>query len=512
MATTAHARKIISEVLKLDLTSDWEIVSQNEDENIYMVHHSKDANLENYGSLRGVVVDIVHKTVISHSYPYSPKVVANTITLDIDGNIHLKDDNNTTYTLDPKNVRFKTGFEGTLMHVFKHNGNVYRTTRKKLDPSRSRWGNSVKFTQMYWDLGGPADEILFAEDKKYSPYCHTFIMCHPDVLVATKDEVGSGNLIYLGPKQMYFIDPDQCPFPLEDVDTDLHIPETCNESNKGIIYQPENLTLEEANKHLLFGFYDGFEGYEYLDTRLLPGEFVIIEILNKYGDMIKVLRVESPAYTWRCFMRNNNPNIQHRFFELVDNCYLKNDAQGKSTYENLFPILTAYDVKILKNYVKTDPILVWPQKSSTFPRTRQEKLHNIWQCLLVSVPFHHQTKVVKYLDQLVEKKNELVNWLNNLSYSRTDPELFSRRAKDILIKTRKFANNRVQKGENHDVKTGKLKSADEITKENIKNFINKELGPSLYRLVREMDKFKAELLKQKEEEKEEQKEKEEEKE
>jgi len=492
MANNAEVKTIISEVLNLENTSEWGIVSQNKEENIYMVHHSNDADLYYYGGLRGVVVDTKHKTVISHSYPYSPKVVASSISLDDQGKINLRDENNTSYSLDPKNIRFKTGFEGTLMHVFKHNGNVYRTTRKKLDPSRSRWGNSVKFTQMYWDLGGPTDEVLFSEDAKYSPYCHTFIMVHPDVLVATRDDVGKGYLVYLGPKQMYSTE-DDCPFPFEEVDEYLHIPETSNQPAEGIIYQPENLSLEEVNKQLLFGFYDGFEGYEYLDPRLLPGEFVILETLDEYGELDKVLRIESPSYTWRCSMRNNNPNIHHRFYELIDYSYVKNDPNGKETYQNMFPLLTKYSISDLKKTIKDSPIMVWPQTDVTdFPRTKEDKLHNIWQCLLVAVPFHHQAKMVNYITHLTERKNELINWLFNLSYVRADPEQFSRRAKDILVKTRKFATDRIRRGENIDNKTGKIKSVDEITKDNIRNFINKEMGPSLYRLVREMDKIKEE--------------------
>lgn len=494
---TAETKQKVSEILNIPNTKEWEIVSEDPEANLYMAHHSMEADMQYYGTLRGVVVDVENKAIISHSHPHTPKVVANSINIH-EGKIFMKDEYNVDYELDPEKINVKMGFEGTLMHVFKHNGKVYRTTRKRLDPSRSRWGNSVCFLQMYWDLGGPTDEVLFSPDKAYSPYCHTFIMVHPDVLVATKDDVGDGYLVYLGPKQMYRTD-TECPYDLSDVDIDLHVPETSNDfDDKTTIYQPENLSLEQANKHLLFGFYDGFEGYQYLDPRLLPGEFVIVELLDDDGLVTHVLRVESPSYTWRSVMRNNNPNIKHRFYELVDYSFLKNSRDNRMKYENMFPILTRYQHKDLKKLIDNDmPIMVWPQKTeeqSEFPRNREDKLYNIWQCYLVSIPFHYQKEVVKYLEELAERRTNVINWLFEISVTGIDYSEFSKRAKDILHKTREFAEDKMRKGQNTDQKTGKAKTVDEMTRDNIKNFIHKEKGPSLYRLNKEMVKYSREYL------------------
>lgn len=492
-----NVREIIAEVLNINNDKNWDIVSQDEENFLYMVHHTKDADMSLFGSLRGVVVDIKNGNIVSHSYPYTPRVTRSSISDNEEGKIHLKDENGIEYDMDVKNLHFKTGFEGTLMHVFKHDGKVYHCTRKKLDSSRSRWGNSVKFGQMYEDLKGPVDEILFNTEKKYSPYCHTFIMVHPDVLVATRDDVGKGYLVYLGPKQMYSVDPNYCPYPLEDVDEDLHVPDTTTDPSdpNGIIFAPENLTLAEANKHLIFGFYDAFEGYEYLDQRTLPGEFVILEERDEMGNIVNMIRVESPSYAWRSSMRNNNPNLKHRFFELIDSSYLKNTPQDRDRYEKLFPILTSYDYECLKSHIDKESIVVWPQKNDEeldFPKTRNLKLYNLWLTYLVAVPLHRQPEVVKYYEQLVNKRTELIGWIWELSRTRADPTSFSKRMCDILIKTRQFAQDRVRKGQNIDVRTGKVKSVHELTRDNIRNFIYKELGPSLYRLIRDMDQFKRE--------------------
>ena len=465
----------IGPMLGLSPTDPFEIVSENE--NLVMIHHRPDADMSRFGNLRGVVVDLEKGNVVSHAYPHANCVVSSSIE-NRDDKIVFQD-----VQIPLNSARIKIGFEGTLIHVFKHGGQVYRTTRKRLDPSRSRWGNSKTFGEMYWDLSGPSDETLFNPDKLYSPYCHSFIMVHPDVLICTKDSVGKGYLVYLGPKQMYSTDLDSCPYPLEEVDLDLHVPETSSTLEPGnTIYSPEDLSVEEANKHLLFGFYEGIEGYEYLDPRLLPGEFVIVEN-QKTGDMY---RVESHPYAWRAKMRNNNPNLLHRFFELLDYAYLKNNEDDGKKYVNMFPLLTLYDKESLQSFLKNDPIIVWPQNTETVqtvPSSKDTKLYNIWQVFLTSVPIHRQQEVVGYHDYLTDRRNELTEWLIETSDKSPDLTEFSKRAQDILGKTKSFAKTRFnQKGSSKSILT--------LTHDNIRNFISKEKGSSLYRLIREMDRFK----------------------
>ncbi len=351
---------------------------------------------------------------------------------------------------------------------------------------------------MYWELGGPKDEELFDPEKLYSPYCHTFIMVHPDVLVCTRDDVGEGFLVYLGPKQMYSLDEEHCPYPLSEIDDNLRVPETTNvlPSEGNIrIYAPDPLNLAEANKQLLFGFYDAFEGYEHYDSRLLPGEFVIVEHLDDYGNITQMFRIESLSYNWRSGMRNNNPNVHHRFYELIDSSYLKNRPEDKDRYCRLFPLLTKYNCDNLKETIEKHGITVWYQKFDEeleFPRSRDMKLYNIWQCYLVSVPLHKQKEASEYYENLLKKREELIAWIYWLSCKKVDPTQFSKRMVDILLKTRKFAQDKIKRKENVDTRTGKVKNVDELTRDNIRNFIHKELGASLYRLIREMDKWKAE--------------------
>lgn len=290
---------------------------------------------------------------------------------------------------------------------------------------------------------------------------------------------------------MYSI--EKCPYPIDQVDDTLRVPDTTssdfqNEERK--VYSPELMTLDQANKHLIFGFYSDFLSYEYLDARLLPSEFVIIEDCET-GNMY---RIESPGYNWRSTMRNNNPNLLHRFHELLDYAYLKNTEDDTLKYKTAFPILSFFDTECLEKTIENSPIVVWPQNTEIeleVPSTKDTKLYNIWECFLITVPISRQKEVVKYYNNLTSRKDEIVEWLDNLSRTEIlDLTIFSKRVQDILVKTKLFAKNKVKKGENIDYKTKEVKSVEALTKDNIKNFISKELGSSLYRILKEMDRFK----------------------
>ena len=482
----------IAPILGLEADGQWEIVSES-DTGLVMVHYSTEANTDILGALRGVVVDTNKGNIVCYSYPHATSVVTSNLNV-VDNVLQLSP----TLSLNMDNIHIKMGFEGTLIHVFKHDGKVYRSTRKRLDSSKSRWGNSKTFGQIYQELKGPSDEMLFNSEKKYSPYCHTFILVHPDVLIATKLNVEKGFLVYLGPKQMYSKEEGRCPYPLNEVDTELKTPLTSNVFPSDLdnkVYVPSLLNLEEANKHLLFGVYEPFEGYEHIDPRLLPGEFLILEDVSTK----LMYKVESPAYHWRTSMRNNNPNLLHRFFELLDYAHAKNLDNQK--YVEMFSVLTMYNLESLQTVVSTGPLIVWPQiynVETSIPDTRDAKLYNIWQNFLISVPLKRQKEVLEFYTYLTTRRDELTNWFCQLSeraYSRkenmeavtlTD---LSKRSQDILVKTRTFAEDRVRKGQNFDPKTKEKKNVDFWTAVNIRNFINKELGSSLYRLIKEMDRY-----------------------
>ncbi len=381
--------------------------------------------------------------------------------------------------------------------------------------------------EMYWSLGGPKDDVLFDPESKYSPYCHIFIIVHPDVLIVSKDNVGEGFLVYLGPKKMWSTDYKESPYkqtekdgslfpgitqeefnldPRPDagwIDSEVHLPPTVSNMSENVthtpgqIFYPENLSIEESNKHLVFGFYNPFEGYQNIDRRMLPGEFVIIDVLNEAGEIVKMLRIESTAYSWRSSMRDNNPNLLHRFFQLVTGSYLRYDTpDGRERYESLYPVFTPYNEKSIKKQIEKEPYVVWPQdvnmNDPEYLMTKESRMKNIWLAFINTVPLHKQKDVSEYLDYLYTKRGELITWLRQIENSREyiDPAEFSRRMIDLILVARRFARETVKNGQ--DRVKGRRKTLKDITKSNIRNLVMKEEGSSLYKLVREMDRYKEE--------------------
>lgn len=467
-------KKQIAPILKLPEDGPWEIVSEMD--GLVMIHYNNEADVSIYGNLRGVVIDMETKTIVCTSYPHAQTIISNNLGEEImtsDGPVKLD------------NLEIQIGFEGTLMHVFKWKGKVYRVTRKRLDPSKSRWGNSKKFGEIYAELNGPSDDVLFSQDKEYSPFVHTFILVHPNLLIASKDAVYKGFLVYLGSKQMY---DSNGPFPLEKVDTELHCPSTLSQlydlsgkhllDGSGKIFHPKTLALGEANKHLLFGYYSDFPGWENMDKRLLPGEFVIAE--DKTSG--KMYKIESEAYFWRSKLRNNNPNLKHQFFDLLDKTH-KTD----NTYRDFFLPLILCNYDSLVTTINMEPIVIWSQTGENeIPEYRDNQMYQIWQNFLIVVPLCRQKEVLEFFPFLLEKREEVIIWLQKLSkdlYTGTNPQILetcSKRVKDILTTTRNFAEKNIRNRKNF------KKNIEDLTNDNIRNFLYKELGSSLYRLVREM--------------------------
>ena len=113
---------------------------------------------------------------------------------------------------------------------------------------------------------------------------------------------------------------------------------------------------------------------------------------------------------------------------------------------------------------------------------------------LMSVPLHKQGEVSKFYDSLLNSRREVISWLRNLeARGSLDPAEFSRRVIGIIDAARRFAENEVRSGKISYHKGRKMSMRD-ITKRNISNFIMKEEGSSLYRLVREMNKWKKEQV------------------
>src|SRR5579871_1303667 len=244
----SSAKEEIAKLLNIPVSDEWDIYDQDEKSGIFLIHYniSEGAYMVTYGNFKGTVVDLAEKRIICQSFGYTPTATMNKLEYDQFGILRIIDDYNNLYPIDKDTFSIKRSFEGVVIRVFKYGGEVYYATHKCLHPTRSRWGSSKAFLDMYKDLGGPSDTDLFDTTEESSPYCYIFMIVHPDLLVGSQEDVSSGYIIHLETRKM-----DWSTGGTErKLNVSNKLPVT-----KGTLYQPPRLTLDQANDILNYGMH-----------------------------------------------------------------------------------------------------------------------------------------------------------------------------------------------------------------------------------------------------------------
>jgi len=250
------------------------------------------------------------------------------------------------------------------------------------------------------------------------------------------------------------------------------------EAKKPPLQSLGSLTLEQANHHLTQGFYT-IDNMEPIDPRLMPGEFVILHTPTQ------LLRIQSTPYSWRLEMRDNNPNLYHRFCQLITHSYQESSHQH-------YPLVTPYDTQSIRANINISPYVVWPHDDSVFVDVtdREERTKNIWMCFLNAVPLARQKEVAGFLGKLYSDRGELIGWLRSLTtFNKLDGTEYSKRVINIVETAQKFAKSNKDRGNTFD-RNGRMVTLNKMVDDNIRNLVMKEEGGSLYRLVKEMNEKK----------------------
>ena len=428
----------IMKILKLDTSEGWSVVDSVG--HLHLVHYREEADMNLVGHLKGILVDVEHELILTSSYGDTPMVklyqikADNTITLYSDKKVH-------EFPLSETVI--KPVYEGVIMRVIYYDGQIYRLIHKKIRPLKSRWVNTPYFTRMYKEAGGPEDQALFNLDKKYSPYCYVFLVVHPQLLLATRQNVKHPYVVLLNVSKMW----DTCPFPEEDIDWELATLEMDStlksEVNHPHIHQPKEMTLAEANRFLL----DGYGGTQGMDVRQGGGEAVIL-YRYKDGQVVDILKVNSLAYDFRLTMRGNDPNLYHRFFDFVADSYKLLDKVD----------LEKFNQKYILFYE---------------PKTRMDLLDIIWRNYVFSLPLPLQNQALTFKDQFIKDREKVTRWLQN----NNDEKIVSKRGATII----QNASNVARKGKT-------VKDQEVIKNNSIKIQLLNEYGTSLYTLIKCMKK------------------------
>ena len=477
----------VAEILKVDTNSGWSVVDTFE--NLAMVHYNEDANMNLVGHLRGVIVDLEKELIITDSFGYTPTIVSDKIEFK-NGHLNMIDKEGNGFIFNESNVIINKLYEGVVIRVIWYNNKCFFLTHKKINPIKSRWGSSKYFLDMYKEANGPTAEQLFDTSKPYSNTCYFFLVVDKSLFVGTRQQVENPFISFLLKKTLNINrDNSECTGGIGSFNISNNM---CGINNKSCIVKPENLTVEEANAHLTYGYYKKFD---VKDNRQLTGESLIVYTMEN-GNIKNMVKVNSTSYEWRVNMRGNNPNITHQFYSLLNSVYadLKID-NSKDKLKQKLVLYPLYNLLSLKNYYRSNNGIINLQvinEKYALYITRDERIHLLWINYVVSLPIHLQEQGLDIISNFHIEKVSVVEWLTCLEIKYPNTQINSQnlpiRAKNIILTARKLANERITKGENYSA-NGNLIKLPILIKSTIRNLINKENGTSLYTISKQMRKI-----------------------
>lgn len=479
----------VSTILGIPISDSWSIVDKQGP--LVMVHYEDNADMQTYGDLRGVLVDIDEERVVVDSFGYTPTAITSSLEVSEDGNIEIEDTDGKSHVFPVSECKIKRAFEGVVMRAIWYKGSGYLMTHRRIDPVRSRWGTSVTFVEMYNQAGGPTANQLFDLSKPYSDTCYNFLVVHPDLLVATKQHVEHAYIVCLDETKVRFeTDPETSSPGIFDVkkcqrELPVHV-------TKNFMHSPPELSVREANGHMANGYYlqDNVE-----DPRMSTGEAVM---LYRYvnGEIVDIVKVCSVAYGWRTMMRGNNPNIAHQFYTHFDYVYKDFDEKTFRSEDGLIPIEPVEHRDILAYFEQSrKKIFRLPMFNPNLtylngPKNRDMRIYILWLNYFVSVPINKQQEVINYYQKFINDRNDLIAWLQYLERNNKTVDYLeiSDRAKAIIKSVRVLAEESVRNGTNVD-RYGRRLAFKTLLKRTVDNLMKKEKGSSLYALIRDMRKY-----------------------
>jgi len=468
----------IAEVLNINTKGKWFI--ENTIGDLVLIHYGSNATDPEELKHRGTVIDIKEKVVVAKSPGYTPVIVVENLARGIN---KYEDTEGREHEVDVSKLSFRIGREGVVIKVFKHEGKVYVSSHKKLDVSHSRLGQSDTFEEMYKRLGGPTTS-LFDETKAYSPFCHTFIVSHRDLLIGSRINMikEEGYLYYLGNEKLW----DKEDVSWEQVELEPKLPEGILESDW--------IPIDTVNHHLRYGFHPDESTSEICDPKLYSGEFVVA--YDQFTD--KWFRFESPSYNFRSTIREKEVNLRYGFYKHLT-LAMKAEKKGSGSddwnaYVKIFPIIPYVEPRSIEVSVRSKGYIVsWPRSGNNGNRNEKQLIFNTWACYLLTCPLHLQMEVAGYYSDYYETRKMCSTtiyqiWKGNVKYNndktkaKSNIESIAISRIDDIIKQSQLRNGRNAV----DPSVGILS---ETFRQNCDNLIKKERGGSLYAISEYLYKY-----------------------
>ena len=469
----------------LDSKESYKIIDTHEDQGYKLVHYNVDTvNISKpqdfIRRVRGLIVK--DTKVLVESFGYTPTIVVSELTPSESGDFTLIDTDLHTHIMTKETNLVYPLLDGTLLRVWKHNGTIHISTHKKLNASKSHWGSSStftelfkKYTQSYFNL----EDLFSIEDAENDKVvCHNFLLVDSDLLICSQVDLGekSGFVLYINSVN------GSLPEAVAPKTVSVYEVKFTTDT----FFKMDTLkTLEDQNKFIKQGFSS--------EDSKSNGEGVVIFQDDR---MIKVI---SKDYAVRSEIVNNDPNITHRSWTiLTESMYPKS---GEDEYLSKFPILPTPSNDELKAIIETgdfsliDKCKILKDEDFTLKNnleTRNLRLLNALLHYSKSLPLSHKVSALSCYNTILENKSEVIKILCN-DCDKYEQGLWGKpsprdlkvyeRIQTIIKEAKKYAKTRYSSGERFESMNEK-QLIKKFTKENIRNLINKEYGENMHKIVR----------------------------
>ena len=252
-------------------------------ETLVMLYPSEDAG-EEREYLRGLILDLPSTGRAIVVCPANPKVSSPTVKTLVSCGSELtitgyNGEKETKIAAEGSSFVAMRYHEGVTLRIFLWNGEFFFASSKKIDTSRSSWRGGIVFKSAYFLSGGRNPSFLFEKNKKYSNKIFTSVVCHPDLLSASKIRLLKGYVLQL-PVRWVVWNRENPPYDPEEIDWIESDSANLNTSKYSTLSVPSSegkvfdtnfnwstqvipeipiaahaLTLDEANQFLKSGFY-----------------------------------------------------------------------------------------------------------------------------------------------------------------------------------------------------------------------------------------------------------------
>lgn len=412
-------RTQVAKVLRIDNVPDWAIVDQKQVNGhmLYQVNFVPTGNLVKYGYLKGVVVDLEARTQVSQSWGYTPGTILDELVPDDKGKLTLTDHRGLQHEFDLAHTIIKPVFEGAIISIFKSHGEVHYSINTSMYAERggkNHFGHMGNYKNVYFQLGGPREDILFNPYKDYSPYTYTFLIMRKELMSSMKLDPGKdGFLVYLGAFCNW--DVNSPPYPIDKCELIAEFDENHEEVLtefpeydivEPFVYAPPSFSLEQANNHLRYGWSAPYNDKLTHNYHRSGEGIVLIDAQTR-----KSLFVYSNAYAWRRTIRGEEATLKQALYVRLNDAYLINEE-----FNDKYPIMAEMDLWSCEELCNEGQYIVtWPSSIENMPiNTVMDKMTIVWLSLLISCPPPSQPEVWKLMNQYYSDKVYLMAELQNL--------------------------------------------------------------------------------------------------